>query len=224
MSSTDEGPGAPPGNPGSGGGTATAVEDLGLEIPVQRPRRAENFVALCFTVSVLATIGLAITYSLGGQVQAEGALLGIGLGGMGVGLAAWGKYLMPQGPFVEDRHELPKSDSDRRAFGAAFSRGQVAIERRGFLGKLLGAAIGVFSIVGIFPFIRSLYNPRPGNALDYTFFRRGSKLVRIDGRPVMADDVDVGGVLTVFPEGHEGDAVSQTLLIRASSVPITTLP
>jgi ubiquinol-cytochrome c reductase iron-sulfur subunit len=100
----------------------------------------------------------------------------------------------------------------------------VAVERRGFLGKLLGAAIGVFSIVGIFPFLRSLYNPRPGNALDFTFFRRGSRLVRIDGRPVMADDVDVGGVLTVFPEGHAGDAVSQTLLIRASSVPITTLP
>jgi ubiquinol-cytochrome c reductase iron-sulfur subunit len=220
-----EGPGAAgPGSTSSGGGTATALEDLRLEIPVQRPRRAENFVALCFVVSVLATIGLAITYSLGGQVQAEGALLGLGLGGIGVGVAAWGKYLMPQGPFVEDRHELPKPESDRRAFGAAFSRGEVAVERRGFLGKLLGAAIGVFSIVGIFPFIRSLYNPRPGNALDYTQFRRGSRLVQINGRPVMADDVDVGGVLTVFPEGHEGDAVSQTLLIRASSVPITTLP
>jgi ubiquinol-cytochrome c reductase iron-sulfur subunit len=216
--------GAGPGSTSSGGGTATAVEDLRLEIPVQRPRRVENFVALCFAVSVLATIGLAIIYSLGGQTQAEGALLGVGLAGIGIGVAAWGKYLMPQGPFREDRHELPTTEEDKEAFGAAFSRGAVAVERRGFLGKLLGAAITVFSIVGIFPFIRSLYNPRPGNALDFTQFRPGSRLVRIDGNPVMADDVDVGGVLTVFPEGHEGDAVSQTLLIRASSVPITTLP
>jgi ubiquinol-cytochrome c reductase iron-sulfur subunit len=216
--------GAGPGSTSSGGGTATAVEDLRLEIPVQRPRRVENFVALCFAVSVLATIGLAIIYSLGGQPQAEGALLGVGLAGIGIGVAAWGKYLMPQGPFREDRHELPTTEEDKQAFGAAFSRGAVAVERRGFLGKLLGAAITVFSIVGIFPFIRSLYNPRPGNALDFTQFRPGSRLVRIDGNPVMADDVDVGGVLTVFPEGHEGDAVSQTLLIRASSVPITTLP
>jgi ubiquinol-cytochrome c reductase iron-sulfur subunit len=216
--------GAGPGSTSSGGGTATAVEDLRLEIPVQRPRRVENFVALCFAVSVLATIGLAIIYSLGGQTQAEGALLGVGLAGIGIGVAAWGKYLMPQGPFREDRHELPTTEEDKQAFGAAFSRGAVAVERRGFLGKLLGAAITVFSIVGIFPFIRSLYNPRPGNALDFTQFRPGSRLVRIDGNPVMADDVDVGGVLTVFPEGHEGDAVSQTLLIRASSVPITTLP
>ncbi|TMM11447.1 MAG: Rieske 2Fe-2S domain-containing protein [Actinobacteria bacterium] len=229
VSTGGENPGGTGPGAGSGGGTATSttattVEDLRLEIPVERPRRAENFVALCFTVSVLATIGLAITYSLGGQPQAEGALLGLGLAGIGIGLAAWGKYLMPQGPFVEDRHELPTTEKDKQAFGAAFSRGQVAVERRGFLGKLLGAAIGVFSIVGIFPFIRSLYNPRPGNQLDYTQFRRGSRLVQINGRPVMADDVDVGGVLTVFPEGHEGDAVSQTLLIRASSVPITTLP
>jgi quinol---cytochrome c reductase iron-sulfur subunit len=225
MSSGGEGPGAAgPGSTSSGGGTATVVEDLRLEIPVERPRRVERLVALCFVVSVLATIGLAITYSLGGQNQAEGALLGVGLAGIGIGVAAWGKYLMPQGPFVEDRHELPTTEADKRAFGAAFSRGKVAVERRGFLGKLLGAAIGVFSIVGIFPFLRSLYNPRPGNALDYTQFRRGSRLVRIDGHPVTADDVEVGGVLTVFPEGHEGDAVSQTLLIRASSVPITTLP
>jgi ubiquinol-cytochrome c reductase iron-sulfur subunit len=203
---------------------ATAVEDRRLEIPVQRPRRAEQFVALCFLVSVAGGIGLGIIYSLGGQTQAEGALLGASLAGIGVGVAAWGKYLMPQGPFVEDRHELPTTDSDRQAFGAAFSRGEVAIQRRGFLGKLLGAAIGVFSIVGIFPFIRSLYGPRPGNALDYTAWRRGSRVVTIDGRPVMADDVDVGGVLTVFPEGHTGDAVAQTLLIRASSIPITTLP
>ena len=108
VSSGGEGPGAAgPASTGSGGGTVTTVEDLRLEIPVQRPRRAENFVALCLLVSVLATIGLAITYSLGGQVQAEGALLGLGLGGIGVGVAAWGKYLMPQGPFVENRHEGP---------------------------------------------------------------------------------------------------------------------
>ena len=217
-----------PGGANPGGGTATTtvtpVEDLHMEIPVQRPRRAEAFVALCFLVSVAGAIGLAIIYSLGGQTQAEGALLGASLGGIGVGTAAWGKYLMPQGPFVEDRHELPTTPDDRRAFGNAFSRGRVATERRGFLGLLLGAAIGVFSIVAMFPVLRSLYGPRPGNALDYTQFRRGSRLVTIDGTPVTADAVDVGGVLTVFPEGHAGDAVSQTLLIRASSIPITTLP
>ncbi|HWC39691.1 MAG TPA: hypothetical protein VG476_14230, partial [Acidimicrobiales bacterium] len=83
-SSGDHNPGVDnPGveSPASGGGTTTvtAVEDLRMEIPVQRPRRAENFVALCFLVSVAGAIGLAIIYSLGGQTQAEGALLGASL-------------------------------------------------------------------------------------------------------------------------------------------------
>jgi hypothetical protein len=35
-----------------------------------------------------------------------GATMGGGLFFLGVGLIAWGKYLMPRGPFVEERHEL----------------------------------------------------------------------------------------------------------------------
>ena len=36
----------------------------------------------------------------------EGVFLGVGLFVFGFGLSAWGKYLLPQGPFVEDRHPL----------------------------------------------------------------------------------------------------------------------
>ena len=39
--------------------------------------------------------------------QWEAATLGVGLVALGFGVTAWGKYLMPQGPFVEERHDVP---------------------------------------------------------------------------------------------------------------------
>ena len=49
-------------------------------------------------------------------------------------------------------------------------------------------------------------------------------MVTAYGSPVSADRLKVGGVLTVFPEGHTDEADSQTVLIRASERPVTTRP
>ncbi len=49
---------------------------------------AEVFVGICFFLSVLATIGLAVTYWVGGQPQVEGILLFVTLGGIGIGMVA----------------------------------------------------------------------------------------------------------------------------------------
>jgi ubiquinol-cytochrome c reductase iron-sulfur subunit len=39
-------------------------------------------------------------------------------------------------------------------------------------------------------------------------------VVRADGSPVRPDELDVDGILTVFPESHTEEADSQTLLIH----------
>jgi ubiquinol-cytochrome c reductase iron-sulfur subunit len=74
----------------------------------------------------------------------------------------------------------------------------------------------------IFP-IRSL-GPNPGTSLDHTAWGPGARAVDADGNPVKVGDLAVGGVVTVFPEGHAGDATAQTLLVRASDSPIVTRP
>ncbi|HEX2550526.1 MAG TPA: Rieske (2Fe-2S) protein, partial [Nocardioidaceae bacterium] len=56
--------------------------------------------------------------------------------------------------------------------------------------------------------------PAPGQEQFQTAWRRGLRLVRLDGTPVRADDLSVDSLLTVFPEGATGSADSQTLLIR----------
>jgi ubiquinol-cytochrome c reductase iron-sulfur subunit len=167
-------------------------------------------IAVGFSASALASIALTVVYGLGGQPQLEGVLLGISLGGLGIGLIAWAKHLMPQGPFVEERDVVPpRGEAEAEE---AFATGAAEIGRRRFLGRLLGAALGALGLAALFP-VRSL-GTRPGRSLFETSWRAGARLVTQDGLPVGPDRLGVGGVLTVFPEDHTDAADSQTLLIR----------
>jgi ubiquinol-cytochrome c reductase iron-sulfur subunit len=145
---------------------------------------------------------------------------------VGAGLVAWGKYLMPRGPFVEDRHPLASAPEDLDAFtNAVVERGVTPVRRRPFLGGLLGAGLGVFGIVAIFPLLRSL-GPLPGTTLETTNWKRGSYLVDQFGRRIHQDQMGFGSVTTVFPEGYEFDeqatSQDQTILIRADTAPFQT--
>jgi ubiquinol-cytochrome c reductase iron-sulfur subunit len=169
-------------------------------------------IALGFGASALASIGLMVVYFLGGQVQLEGALLGVALGGIALGLIVWAKEMMPGGPFVEQRKLEPAQPGALAETEADLDRAEEGIERRGFLVKMLGAALGALGVAALFP-IRSL-GSRPGNALFRTSWAPGARLVTLDGVPVRPRDLDIGGVLTVFPEQSIDAADSQVLLIR----------
>ena len=107
---------------------------------------------------------------------------------------------------------LFRSSEEREAFAQDFYRSERDISRRSFLGRMLLAALGALGVAAIFP-IRSL-GPSPGRSLFTTSWRHGSRLVTSDGTPVVAADVNVGSLLTVFPEGHTDAADSQTVLIH----------
>ena len=194
----------------------------------KNPRRAEAVVAVFLVLGILGVAAYGALYWVGGQTQWEGVFLGGGLFCIGFGLSAWGKYLLPQGPFVEQRHPMASPEEDRKAMTSAIvDRGGIVVKRRGFLGGLLGAGMGIFGVVAAFPLIRSL-GPVPGKTLDRTNWRAGSRLVDFTGRPVSVHDLEVGGALTVFPEGYldseQDQAMDQTMLIRAGSADIVTRP
>jgi ubiquinol-cytochrome c reductase iron-sulfur subunit len=185
-----------------------------------RERRAVNQVAVAFGVSALASVGLAIVYWQGGQNQAEGVLLAIALGGLGYGFVVVARRLLPQGPYTEEREILPSSEGQVAAFETDLERGEGWLARRGFLVKMLGVAAGALGIAALFP-IRSL-GPNPGNSLRRTKWRRGALVVDEQGEPVRVRTLEVGGVLTVFPQGHLEREDSQTLLIRISEEKVVT--
>lgn len=182
------------------------------------PKTMETKISALFVLSTLCFVGFGVAYWQDANFWLYGALLGAGMSFVGVGLVAWGKYLMPRGPFVEERHELASTPEERNAFAAALvERGGVTIKRRKVLGTLLGASMGAVGVVSLFPLLRSL-GPLPGDTLQKTDWKKGTYLVGSNGRRVHIGTMTVGGSMTVFPEGLQdtdnGQAVDQTMLIR----------
>jgi ubiquinol-cytochrome c reductase iron-sulfur subunit len=198
--------------------------DPRFQIAAKNPRRIEALIGLSFFGSFLAFIALGAAYWVGAPNEVLGVTLALGFAGLAVGFIMAGKYLMPKGPFAEDRHPLASSENERRAFGDSFiGRGEIVAHRRGFLGLLLGLASSAFGIVALFPLLRSL-GPNPGSLLFHTEWRKGSYVVDSTGRKITVNDLDVGSFMTVFPNGHVGSFVSQTLLIRVADASFTTRP
>jgi ubiquinol-cytochrome c reductase iron-sulfur subunit len=177
-----------------------------------RERGAIKAIGTSFTVSALASIGLFVVYALGGQPQVEGALLGVALGGLALGFVVWGKVLMPAGPFVEEREPMAVPAWEREDLDRDLVRGEEVMRRRTFLRRMLYAAAAALGVAAILP-IRSL-GPSPGRSLFRTRWRPGSLVATAEGTPISVDDLPVGGILTVFPEGHTDAADSQAVLIR----------
>lgn len=169
-------------------------------------------IAIAFVVSALGSLGLTVVYAAGGQPQLEGALLGLSLGGLAAGLGLWAKKLLPSGPFTQERDVSYEDVADRTEMEEDFEESSEALGRRSFLLRALAAAAGALGLAALFP-IRSL-GRAPGGSLFATSWRAGARLVTAEDAPVAAEAVPVGGVVTVFPEGHTDAADSATLLIH----------
>jgi ubiquinol-cytochrome c reductase iron-sulfur subunit len=181
---------------------------------VSEPAASRTAVRIAFAFFVLSaacTLSLAVIYALGGEPQAEGACLGVGLLALGAGLVLWAHWLMPRGPFEQPRHSLPSTTEELQAFEETLEHPAGVSRRRLLVGGLVGA-LGALGVAMLFP-IRSL-GPNPGTTLLRTPWRRGSRAVTEDGRAVLAADVPLNGLVTVFPAGHPGSADGQVVLMR----------
>ncbi|HVC14108.1 MAG TPA: Rieske 2Fe-2S domain-containing protein [Acidimicrobiales bacterium] len=224
---------------GSGSGTGNGYEPPVVTLPAARaddphlqgsarhPRRVEAIIGLFFLVGIAGVCAFGGAFVVGAGTQVYAATLFVGLFCLGFGLTAWGKYLMPQGPFVEDRHSMASSATERQAMAAALvERTGIVVKRRRVLGGLLVTGLGVFGVVAAFPLIRSL-GPQPRSRLFTTNWKKGSLLVDQDGKPVHRTDMQVGGLLTVFPKGKQStttaQAVDQAVLLRVQSTKLVTM-
>jgi len=173
-------------------------------------KRALVLAVVLLGLSTLASVGLFIVYLRGGQPQAEGVLLLVSLGGIGLALVVWGVRLLPPDMISAKR---PRSTrEDRKAAESALAHGsQVLTRRRALVGALATAGGALLAALAL-P-IRSL-GPSPGRSLLATAWTPGAGLVDEAGEPVRADALEIGGVVTVFPQGAIGAADSQAVLIR----------
>jgi ubiquinol-cytochrome c reductase iron-sulfur subunit len=205
-----------------------SLSDPHLGDAARYPERVEGIVAGIFVLAIILIAGFGVAYWQNWDPWILGGTIGAGLLLLGFGLTAWGKYLMPQGPFVEERHVLASTPDERDLISAALvERSVVVVKRRKLLGGLFAVGSGIFGIVALFPLIRSL-GPVPGDTLETTNWRKGTVLVDSNGRPVHQDTLVVGGIMTVYPRGRvqteQGQATDQTVLIRVQDTGFTTIP
>ncbi len=199
------------------------MTDEHLQPASRNPAHMERVITGIFFVGLVAFCLFGAAYWQNWAPWTLGLTLGAGMVLVGAGITAWGKYLMPRGPFVEERHELKSAPEDLEKFqNAIVARGGIEVRRRKVLGGMLGAGMGVFGIVALFPLVRSL-GPLPGDTLQTTNWKAGDYLVDAFGRRINVEEIGVGSYLTVFPEGYEntdqGQAVDQTILLHPQDTP-----
>jgi ubiquinol-cytochrome c reductase iron-sulfur subunit len=211
-------------------------------------KRAERAVALSFAISALAGVGFIVAFivvpykwHLPGTPQnfrfytpALGGLLAIMLLFLGIGMVLWAKWLMPEEEVVQDRHDTATTEEDKLLVEATLLVGleDTGLPRRSLILRTLGLAGGAMATVPLVALVGAMIK-KPGTQLLHTLFTPNKKMfpatgglvpiVYSDFRRVSPDDLEPGGIATVFPgvreENSDGEngvtsASSPTLLIR----------
>jgi ubiquinol-cytochrome c reductase iron-sulfur subunit len=172
--------------------------------------RSPRWVYTAFLVSMLGSLGLVVYYFTGESAQVEGILLGLALGGMGVGVVGWATRLMDVPTVVEEREPLESTDATIAQAEDTIS--QEAVTRRKMLLRLAGGASATLGAALAIPALS--LGPRPGQSLEKTKWTSGARVVDRFGDPQRPADIPLDGIKTVFPSGFEGEADSQTVVIK----------
>ncbi len=192
-------------------------------------RRAERLVSALFFTSFLGVVGFIAAFFLW-PFDFEGPgpwffytpILGItmlmALGGIGAGAVVWAKRLMPDEEAVQERHPFGSDPDERAATAASLKEGlaQTQIGRRPLLRNTLLLGAGSLALLPV-PLLFGLgpYQHKE-RVLATTGWKKGARLIRQNGTPVHRNDVQIGGIESVFPDVPRGTklADSSALLIR----------
>lgn len=193
-------------------------EHRAADLDPKAAKRAEWQVVVLFLVSVLSSLGFLVVYfavdpeaftfvpffgNLLVQHTLFGLLLGLSLLCIGLAAVHWAKTLMPDHEEIEERHPLRSSVENRQGVGDTLRDGaqKAQIGRRPLIALTGGAALGLFALPPLLQVVGGL-GPLPGSELSETFWQAGMRLMRDpEMTPIRADEVTLGSVYHVMPEG-----------------------
>jgi ubiquinol-cytochrome c reductase iron-sulfur subunit len=200
-------------------------------------RRAERQITSMFVVSMVgaaAFFAFYLIFPLDSQSNIAwsrlslGLSLGISLFALGAGAVHWAKTLMPDEEVVEERHAIASTAEEREQAANVIREGGEAtgFGRRTMIWGSLTGALAFLAIPAIVPF-RDLWrrhpgDPSPADYLRHTMWKTGTRLVTDpEGQPIKPDEVPIGAVVHVLPEGIDkvddpitAETKSAVLLIR----------
>lgn len=158
--------------------------------------RTQRSVAIALALSIAGSVIFVAAYLSGGPNAALGFGATLAAAGFCAALASWERSLVAPSVVTEERN-------------AARASGATTLARPKLL-ALLGAAFGALAVAALMP-LRSLGSRV---AVTGTKWRPGTRVVRDDGMPIRRGDLNVGSIVTAFPEGAVGDSASQLALVR----------
>jgi ubiquinol-cytochrome c reductase iron-sulfur subunit len=175
-----------------------------------------------FLLAIAGGVGFAWSYAWQASNWWLGGFLALGLFGLGAGLTYWGLYLQRENVVREDFPYPQVEERDQAALVEELESNKNVITRRRFLGLLLGAGAGVLAFGTLFT-VQSL-GPLPGNTLFHTQWRKGSRLVTMDGQLVSKEALASGGFLVAYPEGQTHAADSPVALFQVAPADLSLPP
>ena len=208
--------------------------DPGPEPGSPLERRYMRQIGMVFAIAGLAGFGFVVVYLGSGWFLPDwewtidsgtwstlftpilGALMGLALASVGLGLVLYTKKLLPHETAVQDKHD--GSHFDRVTTGATLVGGlhNSGLARRKLITRSLAFMGGGLGLMLLMPLGGLIKNPNKGNPLGTTSWAEGVRLVRQDGTPIRPGDAVPGSLETVFPAVPNGNRESDaaTMLFR----------
>ena len=176
--------------------------------------RAYRTAVVGFIIAIIGGLVAAWAYWTDRTTHGLGIGLALALGGIGVGLVSWAKYLDLPENIAQQRHELRTTEEERADFDDEMKMTGETVGRRTLLVALFAGGFGSL-VIGFVGPIGSL-GPKPSGELRHTGWSAGKRLVTSEGLPISADTEPAifDQLATIFPEGEIGRDDSQVVLLR----------
>jgi ubiquinol-cytochrome c reductase iron-sulfur subunit len=188
--------------------TESSVDPSERKVPSNR--HAETLVAVLLLLAGALALGFTAVYVV---LQTDTQLLGLALGGALALLATAsivaGKFVVPQETAVEERGPLLVEEEAEEVAGM-IERGGEGISRRALLagaGGVAGAAIVTAAATPI-----ASLGPRLEHIHD-TAWHAGVGLLDEEGRPYLAQNIQIGSFYTALPEGGDPEHLGAGVLV-----------
>lgn len=191
-------------------------QDAPMELESMTHRGWGTLLSTCaLLIAFAAGIWFLVAYWTGGGNRWLGGTLAVCLGGFGVALVLWSHFLMDHREATDPREDLPSSPVEQQAAQETFCRGAADIHRRRLLKLATVGGVGLFAAMAI-SLLRSMIG-NPEDTLYRIVWKRGQRLMTVDGKPVTVGTLRPGDSTIVFPEGSVGDQRAQTVLVRVQA-------